>query len=341
MRFRFVPLTIAFAVFSQSPLANAEAFKMHQCERAGVIRTVELQANNESGVPCRVLYHKAMEDQSTTNLWNARKDALFCSKRYDAFIVKLENKLNWSCELLKRTDRSLAEKISTPESINITPSASEERASVNRKTAEPKKCSKVTLTSISTNKPTQNAQSLELERALPISQDMKVSETTLSMEMIKQHFPSGRYVAYEGEQQNDNSRLCPSDGIFMWNTKSPDKPVFELGAIHEFQFDLASAPGIIAASQPRGVVIDQCQPLISTGYCLDKNYTGENALHPALSSYYGCDGRSEYSRSRRPLVLVRTLLEPDSNASKCAISEKYQHMSLAPSPTSDESSISL
>ena len=280
MRFRFVPLTIAFAVFSQSPLANAEAFKMHQCERAGVIRTVELQADNESGVPCRVLYHKAMEDQSTTNLWNARNDALFCSIKYDAFIVKLENKLNWSCELQKRTDQSLAEKISTTESINITPSASEERASVNRKTAEAEEVLESRLSSISTDKPTQNAQSPELVRALPISQDMKVSETTLSMEMIKQHFPSGRYVAYKGEQQNDNSRLCPSDGFFMWNTKSPDKPVFEMGAIHEFQFDLASTPGILAASLPRGDVINQCQPLISTGYCLDENYTGENALPP-------------------------------------------------------------
>lgn len=50
--------------------------------------------------------------------------------------VKLENKLNWSCELLKRTDQSFAEKISTTESVNFTRSASVERASANRKTAQ-------------------------------------------------------------------------------------------------------------------------------------------------------------------------------------------------------------
>ena len=104
-----------------------------------------------------------------------------------------------------------------------------------------------------------------------------------------------------------------------------------MGADHEFQFDLTSLSDLPIASASKRAVYKQCQPKISAGYCSNGKYVGDTPMHPVLSSYFGCDGRSASSQKHRPLVLVRTLIDSNSSASECDISEKYQHLALAPS----------
>ena len=367
---------IALVVLSLSTAVNAEAVRENLCVRYGITRTVELQADNESGAPCRVLYHKPMEDQSTTNLWNARNDAQFCSAKYDAFIVKLETRLNWSCELIKSPDQSLAENELPPESSTVTPGAPDEKESArsdyaaaisriarpslqNGKRSEssnigepdPDRDEKVSgkaaadtndnvVESVATTKPDESLikrQRPEPARALPDETGVQYADSALSMRRIENYIPSGNYVSYKEESRSDNSPLCPADGSFSWSTQSPDKPVFKMGADHEFHFDLTSLSDIPIASASRGAVFKQCQPKISAGYCSNGNYIGDTALHPVLSSYFGCDDSSATSQNHRPLVLVRTLIDSNSGASECNISEKFQHLALASSLSSSGS----
>ena len=294
MRFASITSIIALVVLMQSTAVNAEAVRENRCIRYGITRMVELQADNESGAPCRVLYHKPMEDQSTTNLWNATNDAQFCSAKYDAFLVKLETRLNWSCEPVTSSGQSLADNQLPPESSTVTPIAPDDNESAS-------------------------------------------SDSALSMNRIEQYIPSGNYVSYKEGSHSDNSPLCPADGSFNWSTQTPDKPVFEMGADHPFHFDLTSLTDIPIASVSEGTVLNQCQPKISAGYCSNGNYFGDTPLHPVLSSYFGCDGSSVSSGNNWPLILVRSLVDPDSSASECKISENYQHLALAPSPSSNGS----
>ncbi len=135
MRFACNTSITALVVLLQSTVVNAEALRESRCVRHGITRTVELQADNESGAPCRVLYHKPMEDQSTTNLWNATNDAQYCSAKYDEFIVKLETRLNWSCRLVTGPDQSLAEKQLPPVSSTVTPGAADDNESASNDSA--------------------------------------------------------------------------------------------------------------------------------------------------------------------------------------------------------------
>ena len=376
MRFDCSTFIIALSVLLQSTVVNAEAVRENHCVRFGVTRTVELQADNESGAPCRVLYHKPMEDQSTANLWNARNDAQFCSTKYDAFIVKLETTLNWSCKVINGPDLSMAENELPPESSTVTPgapgdneSARSDYATAISKIARPvvqtdnhsessdisepdlgmdDNASRETaantndnvvesVAAITPNDSPDKRQRPELARALPDEISTQYADSALSMKQIEYYIPSGNYVAYKEESHSDNSPLCPADGIFIWNTQSPDKPVFEMGTDREFQFDLASLSALPMASASKDAVVKQCQPKISAGYCSNEKYIGDTPLHPVLSSYFGCDGRSASSQTNRPLVLVRTLIDSNSSASECNISENYQHLALAPSRPSSGS----
>lgn len=369
MRFDCNTFIIALTVLLQSTAVNAEAVRENLCVRYGITRTVELQADNESGAPCRVLYHKPMEDQSTTNLWNARNDAQFCSAKYDAFIVKLETRLNWSCELIKGPDQSLVENKLRPEPNAVTPGAPDENESArndfaaaisriarpsmqNDKRSEysdigepdPDLDEKARVAAADTNdNVVENVaattpddspikkQRPEPARALPDEISMQYADSALSMKRIENYIPSGNYISYKEESHSDNSPLCPADGFFSWSTQSPDGPVFEMGADHEFHFDLTSLSGLPIASASKDAVYKQCQPKISVGYCSNEKYFGDTPLHPVLSSYFGCDGRSASSQNHRPLVLVRALIDSNSGASECNISENYQYLALASS----------
>ena len=376
MRFDCNTFIIALTGLLLSTAVNAEAVRENRCVRYGITRMVELEADNESGAPCRVLYHKPMEDQSTANLWNARNDAQFCSTKYDAFIVKLETTLNWSCKVINGPDLSMAENELPPESSTVTPgapgddeSARSDYATAVSKIARPvvqndnrsessdisepdpgmdKNANRKAAAETNGNAAESGAavapddspiksQRPEPARALPDEKSTQYADSALSMKRIEEYIPSGNYVSYKEGSHSDNSPLCPADGSFNWSTQTPDKPVFEMGADHQFHFDLTSLTDIPIASASRGAVFKQCQPKISAGYCLNGNYIGDTPLHPVLSSYFGCDSSSASSLNHRPLVLVRSLIDSSSSASECKISENYQHLALAPSPPSSSS----
>ena len=367
---------IALVVLLLSSAVNAEVVRENHCVRYGITRTVTLQADNKSGAPCRVLYHKPMEDQSTTNLWNARNDALFCSAKYDAFIVKLETRLNWSCELNKSPDQSLAENELPPESSTVTPGTLEDNESIRNDYAA--SISRIARSSMQSSKRSESSdigepgpdmdekasrkaaadtndqvvesmaattpeelliESLrpEAARALPGERVMQYTGSALSMKRIETYIPSGNYDSYQEESQSDNSPLCPAGGFFSWSTQSSYKPVFEMGTDQKFHFDLTSLSGVPIAAASGDAVYTQCHPKISAGYCSNEKYYGNTPLHPVLSSYFGCDGRSATSQNHRPLVLVRTLIDSNSGASECNISENYQHLALASSLSSSGS----
>lgn len=297
MRFRFfltdrssLTISTAFAISVLLLLifidpAKAESIRTHQCERSGVIRIVELQADNDSGAPCRILYHKPTEKLPTINLWNAQNDVLFCQTNYDAFIEKLESKLNWACSLVDSSQQTFVQK------------------------PQPR-----------------------ITAALPDEKDTQDSDARLSMAHIKTFIPSGSYTAVGGGSQTENPSACPSSGFFIWNTKSPEYPVLEMGPNHAFRFALASTSELpTAAGELSGT--PSCDIPVSTGYCEQGQYAGSKPLHPALRNYFACDNKSDKPTIQRPLVLISTFATSDDSGTACEVSETSRHMALAPSQT--------
>ena len=84
------------------------------CLKEGITRIVELRAEGPTGVPCSVDYIRPDEDRPDQQLWLAKYDANYCVTKFESFLVKLENKLNWSCEKQVAT---VAESVQVDEAI--------------------------------------------------------------------------------------------------------------------------------------------------------------------------------------------------------------------------------
>ena len=84
------------------------------CLKEGITRIVELRAEYPTGVPCSVDYIRPDEGRPDQQLWLAKYDASYCVTKFESFLVKLENKLNWSCEKQVAT---MAESVQVEEPI--------------------------------------------------------------------------------------------------------------------------------------------------------------------------------------------------------------------------------
>ncbi|MDC0435357.1 hypothetical protein OAM69_06955, partial [bacterium] len=79
------------------------------CRRNEITRIVELHAEGPTGLPCSVDYIKPDESLPVQRLWVAYNDANYCVTRFESFLMKLEDELDWSCEQQEVTQASASD----------------------------------------------------------------------------------------------------------------------------------------------------------------------------------------------------------------------------------------
>lgn len=321
---------------------HAEVRQSHQCERGGIERTVQLVSAEGSRVPCEVVYSKPMEDQSSTSLWNARNDAGFCQQKYDSFIVKLESKLNWSCsantELPESVD--LVEKpVEAVENAPIARSAPAATTPENTQTAAPTPPPDETVSISAPNDidtSTADAASIEsvapeVLAALPQRQTNNDAEQEISLELIRQLFPTGHYTESTQAPHSGNTALCPNDGLYIWNTQRPDKPAFEMGANYSFIFNIGQFSNRAHGSVGGGSRTAQCDYQIQSSYCINDQLQSETSVSTQVANALACGSQSpdEFAATRQ-LSLISILSNPPTQT--CSAGAPADSMGLASLP---------
>lgn len=217
------------AWFPASP-ADADTTRTARCLRDGVERIVELNEAGDGGLPCEVRYLKPDEDGSVQVLWKANRTPGYCADRFDAFLVKLEGKLSWSCAA-----PADAEVAALPTSRSIVPSASE----VVREDALPGPPAGA-LPEDGAGVPGPTA-SRSPSRVLTVpsapSEDSDASRSPF--ERLRERLPSGPWTLVSSASDGASvAERCPPGGPSFWNTRDPNRPVFELGREVRFPISL-------------------------------------------------------------------------------------------------------
>ena len=332
-------LTLAALIILTPTHGIADVTRMHVCERASITRIVELQSDGENGLPCRVLYKRPMEDQSATSLWNAQSDANYCAQKYDEFVAKIEKKHNWSCTatLPGLSNAPAVSKFQTTMPETSAPLTDSSLSIAETKLQEAKEASTTSEHNRIANlpSPVERVKPLitipELGSALPLAKTSQAFDKGLSMALIRQLIPSGQYVMNSETPHSGNVALCPADGFFIWSTKQPGRPAFEMGPSQSFQFDLTQLTDEPVLTGVDIAAKGQCREEVAAGYCSDSVYTGSTPLHSQLSRHFGCGSSAGNTAQQNSLVLFRS---SDDQTSSCLPTPLPRHMALAPAGNS-------
>lgn len=66
------------------------------CKNGNLLREVKIEYAGQSPVPCKVIYNKPDEDQSSKVLWNAQSEQGYCEAKARDFVARLES-WGWAC----------------------------------------------------------------------------------------------------------------------------------------------------------------------------------------------------------------------------------------------------
>ncbi len=326
---------------------HADVRQSHQCERYGIERTVELVTPEGASVPCQVVYSKPMEDQSSTSLWTAQNDGSYCQQKYDNFIVKLETQLEWSCTArttlpAKVENLELADARSNNKTDNKTrvlePTALAEL--VTEVTTSQNGDAAISTSDVSPMPTTEhettktelaNRAKPELLAALPTNEIDAAAKQAISLELIRQRFPTGHYKASTQTPHTGDTVLCPADGFYIWNTQRPDQPSFEMGTEAVFIFNLKQFSDPSQASIGGGSRTVQCDIDIRSSYCINGQLQGQSSASREIADEFAC--REQASNSviaGHGLALISALTT--SSTTKCSTSAPFKSMGLASLP---------
>lgn len=305
--------------------ALAEVVRSERCLRDGVGRVVELREGADGGLPCEVVYRKPEEDGSARVLWLARNDRAFCAARYEAFLVKLERRLRWECEATADMDgtRSVtadadatAVPARAPRFSPERPAAAPSAAAGANDPVAPAPSPAAALpaeaafaTERSGNAPRSGSASSALGAAAPRpdAYAAPASDTAAAedpMRTLRALVPSGPYAAVAPAGADAPSGDCPDAGNFIWNTRDPNRPVFEMGGEAAFAPLLAGAtigPGVRLVADAGDadsvqVRIESLSPLAgASGRLIEVELAGANTAETDAASTlcrYALGGRT-------------------------------------------------
>ena len=211
------------------------------CLRDEITRIVELHAEGPTGVPCSVDYIKPDEGVPGQRLWVARNDANYCVTQFESFLMKLEDELDWSCEMqgvtlasatdvAEQIDERAAQLLPQPNQQNISTAGIESVPELQSEEPSPEVTQPINepLTPTDTNSP------------------ITAPEITNGLDFadIRTAIPTGFYSADPSIPHKGAVQQCPADGYFIWNRRVFERPVLEMGPMLEFAIRLGSVNDI-------------------------------------------------------------------------------------------------
>ena len=211
------------------------------CLRDEITRIVELRVEGPTGVPCSVDYIKPDEGVPGQRLWVARNDANYCVTQFESFLMKLEDELDWSCEMQGVT---LASASDVAEQID-------ERAAQLLPQTNQQNISTAGIESV----PELQSEEPSPEVTQPINKPLTPTDTNspitapeitngLDFADIRTAIPTGFYSADPSIPHKGAVQQCPADGYFIWNRRVFERPVLEMGPMLEFAIRLGSVNNI-------------------------------------------------------------------------------------------------
>jgi hypothetical protein len=89
-------LVIGLAVAGFATSAQAED-KVFACERAGVVRKIEVVGTPDAAAVCEVRYQRVSEGAEPQLLWHAQNDPQFCVSQASTLVGRLKQ-AGWACD---------------------------------------------------------------------------------------------------------------------------------------------------------------------------------------------------------------------------------------------------
>ena len=211
------------------------------CRRNEITRIVELHAEGPTGLPCSVDYIKPDESLPGQRLWVAYNDANYCVTRFESFLMKLEDELDWSCEqqevtqasasdIAKKIDERAAQLLAASNQQSIKNSGIESAAALQSEELSPEKAQPISEPRTSTD----------------INSTITAPEETNGLDFadIRTAIPTGFYSADPSIPHMGAVQQCPADGYFIWNRRVYETPVLEMGPLLKFAIQLGNVENI-------------------------------------------------------------------------------------------------
>ena len=192
-------------------------------------------------MPCSVNYIKPDEHQPEQRLWVARNDANYCVTQFESFLMKLENELDWSCEIqgvtlasatdvAEQIDERAAQLLLQNNQQNISTAGIESVPELKSEEPSPEVTQPI-------NKPPTQTDTNSPISAPEISNGVDFAD-------IRTAIPTGFYSADPSIPHKGAVQQCPADGYFIWNRRVFERPVLEMGPMLEFAIRLGSVNNI-------------------------------------------------------------------------------------------------
>ncbi len=329
---------VLYVVFTYSTESFAQVRESSNCVRKGVTRVVELSIENPSGVPCDVTYRKPDEGNTSERLWFANSDPDFCVARYQDFLTKLTNKLAWSCTPNQHVSdaRIPVDKKGMQNTLEDQPDRTSKSSKL-KKTAEkinpPEDQIKLAEFPILIEPALRSASPARSPTLFKPGIDFPPDPMVMPLQTLKEFFRSGYYATESSNPHTGDTSICPEDGYFVWNTRNPSKPVYELGRELEFAIDIGNMSSIdeLEHNVDEATVNKNCDISIEYSACQYPNRL--DGLYDSQKNdlSFTCDAKPASGNvATYPLALFQNRHIKPNDSSACSGTESIIHMALAP-----------
>ncbi len=163
---------------------------------------------------------------------------------------------------------------------------------------------------------------------------LPVKPSALNKDTLSQYIPSGFYSQDPDRPHSGDANSCPAPGYFVWNTRNPTKPVFELGKTLEFELNLLDMQSLADAT----VIVlptsstdgsDSCITQINFGSCQHPEFREGTANWPVNDRSFDCNTTADSSRNRIVNLALFQNRTQVLNDSTCPAASQVTHMALA------------
>ncbi len=312
-----IQISLCFLLI-HTTIATADIQASSSCLRNGTERHVELRSDSPNSVPCQVVYVRKSEQIDDKVLWFANKDASYCKTQYDRFLLRLKTELNWTC-----TPEVIGSALSDSANVVDDPIVRDDKTDgliEPQLQLEPDFQPPVPVTSIG-NSSTQ---------PLTAAPEPK----PLTKATLEYFIPSGFYTLDESASQANNTGNCPTSGYFVWNTRDPARPVFELGATLEFELNIENVESIVEAP----VVTlppefkdgaDSCTTFVSFSSCQYPDFRQGTDSWQTNNGSFDCSYKSTTADQRYVSFALFQNREQIPSTATCSAQNQVIHFALA------------